>query len=136
SCYDQSLYLLGLERFRTAAVPVLSGEPFPIPGQIYYPLVPAVHVMLSSIRAFLERGENMARLDLLILVAASERERAVLQDLLQRYFPRDTDNETEEEDNTLAEIAAAGEAATTKKAKKGKKKGKKGKKGGKKKKKK
>lgn len=72
------------------ALPILSGVAYPIPGQTYYPLVGSVHVMLSAIRSRLEKPGN-AQPMLIVIVCQNEREKNVVNDLMELYFPHDPD---------------------------------------------
>lgn len=147
SCIEQALYLLTLERLRTAAFPILSAETFPsselfarppispstgLPQPTvvsegsrlpYYPLIPAIHVLLATIREWLEREENRFKVDLILIVAANERERRALLALMPEYFPRDAARESadEPEPQTTEEETRQPSRKKKKKAKKGKK---------------
>lgn len=125
SCYERSLYIALSEELRTIACPVLAGQPYPEPGQPYYPLVGAVHVFLSVLRTWLDRRDVRDRVDLFVIVCGTERESATLQELMPLYFPHDAANEESDSVNDPPAAAAgpedAGAGTKAKKAKKGKK---------------
>ena len=118
--YDRAFSLSDYAGTNTMAAPILAGVSYPVPGQDYYPLLGAVHVMLSSIRAQFEKAKTH-QLTLIVIVCANEREKSVVNDLMELYFPHDPENEI---DDDLVEPVQIMEVKEEKK-KKGKGKGKK-----------
>ncbi|CAL5971886.1 Macro_domain-containing protein [Hexamita inflata] len=114
--YDRAFYMADLENVGTIACPVLSGVSYPLPGQDYYPLIGAVHVMLSSVRQQFEKAKAH-QFNLVVIVCANDREKNVVNELMELYFPHDPENELEDE---LIEEVKVEEVKVEKKAKKGK----------------
>lgn len=124
--YDRAFYMADYENVSTVACPVLSGVAYPIPGQEYYPLISAVHVMLSSIRQSFEKAKAH-QFNLVVIVCANEREKHVVNELMELYFPHDPENELPDELVEEEPIVEEPKKKAKKKSAKGKRKSAKGK---------
>eukprot|EP00703_Trepomonas_sp_PC1_P005471 JAP91135.1 Macro domain-containing protein [Trepomonas sp. PC1] len=122
--YDRAFYMADLEGVTTMAVPVMSGVSYPVGGD-YYPLVAAVHVMLGCIRQQFEKSKN-SHFILLCIVCQTDREKQVVNDLIELYFPHDAENEIPDDLDEKVEVVVEEKTKKKKSAKKsGKKSGKK-----------
>lgn len=90
--YEAIFRNIANEAISTIALPIFSAQAYPFPGETGYPLVGAIHVLLSGLRQYFEKPKNFES-SLIVLVCGNEREKRVINDLMELYFPHDPSNE-------------------------------------------
>ncbi|KAJ3292155.1 O-acetyl-ADP-ribose deacetylase macrod1 [Borealophlyctis nickersoniae] len=81
SCYRRCLELLEEHRLRTVAFPCIST------GIYGYPNGPAAEVALATVRDWLAKNGNAAKIDLIIFCIFLQRDWDVYKETLPRFFP-------------------------------------------------
>jgi O-acetyl-ADP-ribose deacetylase (regulator of RNase III) len=98
--YQSTLDLMDGEKIRSVGMCCLST------GIYGYPVVPATHIALKTVRNFLEVEENRSKIDRIIFVVFMADDVKVYHKLLPQYFPLrealsgDADEEEEEDEDT------------------------------------
>jgi len=81
NCYQTTLDLMIAERIRSVAYCAIST------GIFGYPLHPATHTAMRTVRKWLEKKENRHMVDRIIFVVWSDEDRRAYEQIMQIYFP-------------------------------------------------
>ncbi|KAI9592436.1 A1pp-domain-containing protein [Syncephalis fuscata] len=87
SCYFKSLELMKKEQLRTIAFSSIST------GVFGYPILPATHVALNTVRQWIQETGNRDLVDRIIFCVFSSRDHNVYLEQIPKYFPPSADIE-------------------------------------------
>lgn len=92
NCYERSLNLAAKHGLRSIAFCGIST------GVYGYPLKAAIHIAYSTVRRWLETGDNRTKMDLVIFCVFMQNELNAYRQLLPGYFPKPEGPKPENED--------------------------------------